>query len=150
MYAIRSYYAKQDLQQRFGRLSGLLVAEMNSQGFWPGELSSSALGVAVALAALHFHDREGHAREIGLALDWLINNVNDDGSFGDSPGSPGNVSASLLVYAAVNLYVITSYSIHYTKLYDTFNVYGRPRSTCLGCPRSTFMGRPRSSIRAPT
>lgn len=95
---------KQDLQQRFGRLSGLLVAEMNSQGFWPGELSSSALGVAVALAALHFHDREGHAREIGLALDWLINNVNDDGSFGDSPGSPGNVSASLLVYAAVNLY----------------------------------------------
>lgn len=77
---------------------------MNPQGFWTGELSSSALGVAVAVAALHFHDPKAHQAEIQKGLRWLQSNVNIDGSFGDTPESPGNVSTSLLVYAATNLY----------------------------------------------
>ena len=96
---------KQLLKQRFEELSEILRQEMNQQGFWEGELSSSALGVAVAVAALHFHDRHVHSVEIKKGLAWLQVNVNQDGSFGDSPNSPGNVSTSLLVYAATNLYV---------------------------------------------
>ena len=95
---------KIDMQKRFDELSAILLDEMNSDGFWEGQLSSSALGVAVAVAALHFHDREAHQKEIQLGLMWLQQNVNEDGSFGDTPESPGNVSTSLLVYAAINLY----------------------------------------------
>lgn len=95
---------EEELQNRFEELSEILVKEMNPEGFWTGELSSSALGVAVAIAALHFDDKKVHQHEIQQGLLWLRMNVNDDGSFGDTPQSPGNVSTSLLVYAAVNLY----------------------------------------------
>jgi squalene-hopene/tetraprenyl-beta-curcumene cyclase len=95
---------KQDLQSRFDELSQILLDDMNPQGFWTGELSSSALGVAVAVAALHFHDPGAHQLEIQKGLIWLQKHVNADGSFGDTPNSPGNVSTSLLVYAATNLY----------------------------------------------
>ena len=95
---------KETLQSRFDELAKILLDEMNPQGFWTGELSSSALGVAVAVAALHFHDSNAHRAEIQAGLLWLQDHVNTDGSFGDTPDSPGNVSTSLLVYAATNLY----------------------------------------------
>ncbi|MCW0484634.1 prenyltransferase/squalene oxidase repeat-containing protein [Gaoshiqia sediminis] len=98
---------KPELQQRFEELSAILLKELSPQGFWTGELSSSALAVAVAVAALHFHDREAHRVEIQNGLVWLQDHVNADGSFGDTPESPGNVSTSLLVYAATNLYAAT-------------------------------------------
>lgn len=80
------------------------MKQMNDEGFWTGELSSSALGVAVAVAALHFDDAKKNKIEISNGLKWLKNNINSDGSFGDTPESPGNISTSLLVYAAINLY----------------------------------------------
>ena len=95
---------KQVLQQRFDELAQILKKDMNTEGYWTGQLSSSALGVAVAVAALHFHDREAYSKEIRKGLRWLQNNINKDGSFGDTPESPGNVSTSLLVYACANLY----------------------------------------------
>lgn len=95
---------RSELEKRFQELSQLLLNEINEDGFWTGRLSSSALGVAVAIAALHFHNSEKNRKEIELALNWLKNNINTDGSFGDTPESPGNVSTSLLVYAALNLY----------------------------------------------
>ena len=101
---------KQDLQNRFDELSKILLDEMNPQGFCTGELSSSALGVAVAVAALHFHDAKAHQSEIQKGLIWLQANVNSDGSFGDTPQSPGNVSTSLLAYAASNLYASSNES----------------------------------------
>ena len=94
----------QKLQQRFKELSAILLREMDPRGFWSGALSSSALGVAVAMAALHFHDRQAHQKEIQNGLRWLQNHVNADGSFGDTVESPGNISTSLLVFAATNLY----------------------------------------------
>ena len=96
-----------ELQNRFDELSAILLDEMNPEGFWEGELSSSALGVAVAVAALHFHDKDVHQKEIQQGLKWLVDNINLDGSYGDTPESPGNVSTSLLVFAAINLYVET-------------------------------------------
>ncbi|WP_163717256.1 prenyltransferase/squalene oxidase repeat-containing protein [Mangrovibacterium lignilyticum] len=93
-----------ELNDKSTQLTKMLLDEMNPGGFWTGELSSSALAVAVAIAALHFYDPREHASQIQSGLKWLQANVNADGSFGDTPDSPGNVSTSLLVYAATNLY----------------------------------------------
>ncbi len=93
-----------NLQNRFKELSDQLLEQMNQDGFWTGELSSSALGVAVAIAALHFENCDENHKEISKGLDWLLHTINDDGSYGDTPDSEGNISTTLLVYAAVNLY----------------------------------------------
>lgn len=95
---------KEKLEIRFKELGKILVDELNEDGFWTGELSSSALGVAVSVAALHFHDPAENRKEIHLGLTWLKHNINDDGSYGDTPESPGNISTSLLVYAGIHLY----------------------------------------------
>ena len=95
---------KDKLETRFKELSEILLSELNGDGFWSGELSSSALGVAVAVAALHFHDATLHQQEIKSGLKWLSLNQNTDGGYGDTPESPANISTSLLSYAALNLY----------------------------------------------
>lgn len=95
---------KSELEIRFKKLSGILLAELNDEGFWTGKLSSSALGVSVAIAALHFHNAEENKTQIKKGFSWLKNNINSDGSFGDTPESLGNISTSLLVYASLNLY----------------------------------------------
>ncbi len=95
---------KQKLELRFRELSQILVNDINKDGFWTGKLSSSALGVAVTIAAFHFHSSEQHKQEIQLGFTWLKNNINTDGSYGDTSESMGNTSTSLLVYAALNLY----------------------------------------------
>ncbi len=94
---------RKEIRSRLGEIGNLLAGELDSRGYWTGELSSSALAVAVALTALHFDDHKKHYEEINKGLSWLAANINDDGSFGDTPESPGNVSTSLLVYAAINL-----------------------------------------------
>ncbi|MEI8112044.1 MAG: prenyltransferase/squalene oxidase repeat-containing protein [Bacteroidia bacterium] len=88
-------------QSRFSELSRLLLQKRNASGYWEGRLSSSALGVAVAITALHFHDAAGNASEISSGISWLESNLNADGGFGDSPESFSNVSTSLLCYSAV-------------------------------------------------
>jgi len=88
-------------QTQFNDLSTLLLQKRNASGYWEGRLSSSALGVAVAITALHFYDASGNASEILSGLNWLEANVNADGGFGDSPESVSNVSTSLLCYSAV-------------------------------------------------
>ncbi len=95
---------KDKLNKRFAELAGLLVGELNEEGFWTGELSSSALGVAVAITALYFDGPEKNQQQIAAGIEWLEENVNTDGSYGDTPESEGNISTSLLVYAALNLY----------------------------------------------
>ncbi len=96
---------KNELLQRLNELGRNLVSEIKSEGYWEGRLSSSALGVAVAVAALYFDNPKAHANEIDRGLNWLKSNMNTDGSFGDTPESPGNVSTSLLVYATANLFM---------------------------------------------
>ncbi|MBA4408572.1 MAG: prenyltransferase/squalene oxidase repeat-containing protein [Bacteroidota bacterium] len=91
------------IQQQFDELSKLLLQKRNADGYWEGRLSSSALGVAVAITALHFYDAQGNAPEILSGLNWLKQNLNADGGFGDSPGSVSNVSTSLLCYAAAKI-----------------------------------------------
>lgn len=93
-----------ELIKRLNEVGNFVAGELNQDGFWQGQLSSGALGVAVAVAALHFDDPFKNAVEIEKGILWLQRNINEDGSFGDTPESPGNVSASLLCYAALNLY----------------------------------------------
>jgi hypothetical protein len=95
---------KKELEQRINELGSLLVSQLKPEGYWEGRLSSSALAVAVSVTALYFDDEEEHTALIEKGMDWLRLNINQDGSFGDTPGSPGNVSTSLLVYAAANLF----------------------------------------------
>jgi len=91
----------ENLQTQFDEISNLLLQKRNAEGYWSGRLSSSALGVAVAITALHFYDAQGNEGEILSGLNWLGQNVNADGGFGDSPESVSNVSTSLLCYSAV-------------------------------------------------
>ncbi len=92
-----------NLSGKFEELSSLLLQKRNADGYWSGRLSSSALGVAVAITALHFYDEVDNASEISSGVKWLQNNINVDGGFGDSPQSVSNVSTSLLCYAAVKV-----------------------------------------------
>ncbi|MDP3431880.1 MAG: hypothetical protein Q8T04_02795, partial [Bacteroidota bacterium] len=89
------------IQRQFSELTTLLLQKRNAAGYWEGRLSSSALGVAVAITALHFYDGKANAPEILSGLNWLETNINFDGGFGDSPTSQSNVSTSLLCFAAV-------------------------------------------------
>jgi len=95
---------KDALEKRLSELTEILFAGMDPGGYWEGRLSSSALAVAVAVAALFFDNTEDNSDEIEKGLRWLKNNINNDGSYGDTPASPGNISTSLLVYAALNLF----------------------------------------------
>jgi len=88
-------------QTQLTELTNLLIQKRNSSGYWEGRLSSSALGVAVVITALHFYDASGNTSEISSGLNWLETNINADGGFGDSHLSMSNVSTSLLCYSAV-------------------------------------------------
>ncbi len=86
-----------------------LLAERTEAGPWTGELSSSALSTATAIAAFAFGARAIAAQRIGLEAaiergrDWLVHNQNPDGSFGDTPESPGNLSTTALAWMALSI-----------------------------------------------
>ncbi len=80
----------------------ILLNKRNEDGIWEGRLSDSALGVSVSITALNFKDPEKYRQRIKMGLNWLYQNQNLDGGFGDSQESPSNVSTSLLSFAAVS------------------------------------------------
>lgn len=84
-------------------ISEQLLAQRNERGYWDGQLSSSALGVAVSIVAFHFYDALKYENEIERAIQWLVRNQNADGGFGDSPESLSNISTSLLAYSALHV-----------------------------------------------
>ena len=91
---------KTNILQRFEHLSKILRSSLNDQGFWEGELSSSALATAVSVVALELDDPVNSRDRIGRGLQWLSDNINHDGGFGDTSCSVSNVSTTLLCYAA--------------------------------------------------
>lgn len=70
---------------------------------WEGRLSSSAVAAAVAVFALSVADRSGHRERIRRGLDWIVLARNPDGGWGDSPESPSNLTATVLVWSALSL-----------------------------------------------
>lgn len=81
-----------------------LLAARNAQGFWEGELSSSALSTATAITALAVTQRESHnsnfKSQIDSGLEWLARNQNGDGGWGDTTKSLSNISTTTLCWAA--------------------------------------------------
>lgn len=91
----------EDLNNQFQNLCSRLVSERNSNGFWDGMLSSSALSTSVSIVVFRLNGNETDEIRIKTGLRWLLSNVNADGGFGDTPRSESNVCTSLLSYAAV-------------------------------------------------
>jgi len=95
----------ESLEAKFNEVAGLLKNSQNEHGYWDGQLSSSALGVAVSVIAFQFYDSVQLKDEIDRGVQWLIANVNADGGFGDTPQSKSNISTSLLCYSALKITV---------------------------------------------
>ncbi|HUT32463.1 MAG TPA: prenyltransferase/squalene oxidase repeat-containing protein [Planctomycetota bacterium] len=77
-----------------------LLAERGPEGHWVGELSSSALSTATAVAALALVDSSAHQSLIRGGLDWLARHRNPDGGWGDTVRSASNLSTTALAWAA--------------------------------------------------
>ncbi|NOU18107.1 MAG: squalene--hopene cyclase [Bacteroidales bacterium] len=92
---------KHQLENQYKILLNKLIEEQNSRGFWTGQLSSSALGVSVAIVAIKLKGLPNHEERVFKGLQWLFRNVNTDGGYGDTPESESNVSTSFLCYAAI-------------------------------------------------
>lgn len=84
-----------------------LLSQREPAGHWTGELSTSALSTATAVAALAIlRTRKQHAdfsRLIDGGAAWLVAHQNDDGGWGDTDLSISNISTSMLVRAALQL-----------------------------------------------
>ena len=78
-----------------------LSDERNAKGFWAGELSSSALATAIGVYALATVNAKLYEPLIRRGLDWLRDNINGDGGWGDTVGSKSNISTTALCWSAL-------------------------------------------------
>ena len=77
-----------------------LLKERTAEGYWVGELSSSALSTATAVTALAIVDKTAHESLIDNGLRWLAEHQNTDGGWGDTVKSLSNISTTMLCRAA--------------------------------------------------
>lgn len=94
---------RSEISQKFHVLSGIMQSSLNEQGFWDGELSSSALATSVSMVALKLGNANLCHDPVSRGMHWLAANINPDGGFGDTPDSVSNVSTTLLCYAAFRM-----------------------------------------------
>ncbi|HPS50845.1 MAG TPA: prenyltransferase/squalene oxidase repeat-containing protein, partial [Bacteroidales bacterium] len=94
---------RSEISQKFHVLSGIMQSSLNEQGFWDGELSSSALATAVSVVALKLGNANLCHDPVSRGMHWLAAKINPDGGFGDTPDSVSNVSTTLLCYAAFRM-----------------------------------------------
>jgi squalene-hopene/tetraprenyl-beta-curcumene cyclase len=84
-----------------------LLACRNSDGYWTGELSASALSTATAVGALALVHQEDPVPALPVltanGLDWLARHQNPDGGWGDTIKSLSNISTTMLGRAAFHL-----------------------------------------------
>ena len=78
-----------------------LLGRRTEAGHWLGHLSSSALSTATAINALRLVDASAHAARIEAGVQWLVATQLADGSWGDTVASKGNLSTTLLCWAAI-------------------------------------------------
>jgi squalene cyclase len=80
----------------------LLKRRSSSEGMWNGRLSSSAISTSVSVFALYVADAGKYNPQIQKGAEWLTKTMLPDGSWGDTPESPSNMTATLLSYAALS------------------------------------------------
>jgi len=84
-----------------------------SDGHWEGELSASALSTATSICALSLlrrartgsgcHDDYELRSLVRRGFTWLVQCQNEDGGWGDTVGSPSNISTTVLCWAVLRL-----------------------------------------------
>jgi len=89
------------LRAAYHKARDTLLAERTPDGHWVGELSSSALSTAVAVAALALTGERPDL--IAGGLRWLAKTQNADGGWGDTTKSFSNISTTMLCRAAVHI-----------------------------------------------
>ena len=89
-------------QKAYSKIAELLLNQRDSEsGAWTGRLSSSALSTALAVTALAGGGEDDCAVS-RMGAQWLVDNMNSDGGWGDTPGSPSNISTSLIARACLS------------------------------------------------
>jgi squalene-hopene/tetraprenyl-beta-curcumene cyclase len=78
-----------------------LLGRRTAAGHWTGTLSSSGLSTATAITALRLVQADEHASRITAGSRWLADTQLADGSWGDTVASKGNLSTTLLCWAAL-------------------------------------------------
>ena len=96
------------LERAYQTARAALLAERHPDGYWVGELSTSALSTAVAVSALALvrkHDPSAprHDNLIAGGAAWLAAHQNADGGWGDTVKSFSNISTTMLCRAAFHL-----------------------------------------------
>lgn len=90
------------ITQRYSELTAHLIAKRNSEGFWTGRLSTSALSTSVSIVALKLSEDPADPGRVENGFKWLCSNINADGGYGDTPESVSNLSTTLLCYSAIH------------------------------------------------
>lgn len=97
------------LRQGYAAAAKALLSEATTAGHWEGELSSSPLSTATAIATLQLVCRARPERVTELqplitgGLQWLAEHQNPDGGWGDTVLSNSNISTSMLAYASFQM-----------------------------------------------
>ncbi len=89
------------LDETLKALKERLMQARLPQGSWQGRLSGSALSTATAVFALSVVDKAKYNLLIRKGLDWLIENQNSDGGWGDTVSSLSNISTTMLCWSAL-------------------------------------------------
>ncbi|WP_430809519.1 MULTISPECIES: prenyltransferase/squalene oxidase repeat-containing protein [unclassified Carboxylicivirga] len=84
-------------------LSAELINKRPKDGsLWNGYLSSSAISTSVAVFALFMTGKDKYQTNIVKGVAWLKTTMLENGSWGDSPESPSNMTATLLSFATLS------------------------------------------------
>lgn len=90
------------ISETLANAKSALLSARNSAGHWEGQLSTSALSTATSVVALGCLDAQAHATLISDGLQWLEQNRNADGGWGDTTKSDSNISTTLLCWSGLS------------------------------------------------
>lgn len=92
---------KNKINEMLAEVRTALLARRDTDGMWRGALSSSAISTSVSVYALHLIGGGKYEREVNCGVDWLMQTMKEDGTWGDSVESPSNMTATLLTYTSL-------------------------------------------------